>query len=95
MALVGFLQNLNPRNGGAVTWDTNAIKTQARWGASQAVLILTQYNDCYEALVDALERGGELGMVNGLIPMFRGMIMQMRHQHQVKQRLERQSPLWH
>ena len=61
MALVGFLQNLNPRNGGAVTWDTNAIKTQARWGALQAVLLLRQYNDCYEALVDALERGGELG----------------------------------
>ncbi len=61
MALVAFLQNLNPRRGGAVTWNTDAIKTQARWGALQAVLLLRQYKDCYDALVDALERGGELG----------------------------------
>jgi hypothetical protein len=61
MALVTFLQNLNPRNGGAVSWNTEKIKTQARWGALQSVLLLRQYRVCYDALVDALERGGELG----------------------------------
>ncbi len=61
MALVQFLQNLNPRKGGAVTWNIDAIKTQARWGALEAVLLLREYKACYDALVDALERGGELG----------------------------------
>jgi|AntRauTorckE5430_2_1112549.scaffolds.fasta_scaffold01158_1 hypothetical protein len=61
MALVRFLSNLNPRGGGATSWNNDAIKNQARWGAVQAVLLLREYKDCYDALVDALERGGELG----------------------------------
>mmetsp|Transcript_5194 Transcript_5194/g.7936 ORF Transcript_5194/g.7936 Transcript_5194/m.7936 type:complete len:500 (+) Transcript_5194:109-1608(+) len=61
MALVRFLSNLNPRGGGATTWNTDAIKNQARWGALQAVLLLGEYKHCYDALVDALERGGDLG----------------------------------
>jgi len=61
MALVSFLSNLNPRGGGATSWKNDTIKNQARWGAVQAVLLLREYKDCYDALVDALERGGKLG----------------------------------
>jgi len=61
MALVQFLSNINPRGGGALTWTPESIKNQARWGALQAVLLLRQYQPSYDALVDALERGGELG----------------------------------
>ena len=61
MALVRFLSSINPRGGGAVSWDAERIKNQARWGAMQAVLLLRQYKASYDALVDALERGGDLG----------------------------------
>mmetsp|Transcript_4886 Transcript_4886/g.12259 ORF Transcript_4886/g.12259 Transcript_4886/m.12259 type:complete len:573 (+) Transcript_4886:164-1882(+) len=61
-ALVRFLRSLNPRSSNAVsTWNPDLIKNQARWGATQAVLLLKEYKPCYDALVDALERGGELG----------------------------------
>ena len=56
MALVAFLSQLN---GGA--WNNDTIRNQARWGALQAVLMLREYKPAYEALVDALERGGGLG----------------------------------
>jgi len=61
MALVRFLSSINPRGGGAVAWDAERIKNQARWGALQAVLLLRIYRASYDALVDALERGGNLG----------------------------------
>ena len=61
-ALVQFLTSVNPRGGGAQVWNADRIKNQARWGAMQAVLLLRQYRVCYDALVDALERGGDLGM---------------------------------
>jgi len=61
MALVRFLSNLNPRGGGATNWNIDAIKNQARWGSLQAILLLREYKHCYDALVDALERGGDLG----------------------------------
>jgi len=61
MALVSFLTNLNPKGGDSIRWNTQSIKNQARWGILQAVLLLKEYRVCYEALVDALERGGELG----------------------------------
>jgi len=60
-ALIGFLSNLNPKSGGAVSWDLESIKNQARWGALQSVLLLREYSACYDALVDALEAGGNLG----------------------------------
>lgn len=61
-ALVRFLRSLNPRGGRAVrNWSAELIRNQARWGVLQAVLLLREYRVCYEALVDALERGGDLG----------------------------------
>ena len=59
MALVAFLSRLN---GGKVgTWTLDTIRNQARWGALQAVLMMREYKPAYDALVDALERGGTLG----------------------------------
>lgn len=58
MALVAFLSQLNA---GKTTWNSDSIRNQARWGAMQAVLMLREYQPAYEALVDALERGGRLG----------------------------------
>ena len=61
-ALVRFLRSLNPRSKNAVSaWTPELIRNQARWGATQAVLLLREYKPCYNALVDALERGGDLG----------------------------------
>mmetsp|Transcript_18187 Transcript_18187/g.32938 ORF Transcript_18187/g.32938 Transcript_18187/m.32938 type:complete len:552 (+) Transcript_18187:550-2205(+) len=61
-ALVRFLSSLNPRSGNAVSaWTPELINNQARWGATQALLLLKEYKPCYDALVDALERGGDLG----------------------------------
>lgn len=76
MALVVFLSQLasnnnlrnwnnNQLNGSSSTsstqWNTESIRNQARWGAMQAVLLLRYYKPSYDALVDALERGGTLG----------------------------------
>jgi hypothetical protein len=61
-ALVRFLRSLNPRSSNAISaWSPELIRNQARWGATQAVLLLNEYKPCYDALVDALERGGDLG----------------------------------
>lgn len=59
LALVSFLSRLN--SGGTVSWNSDSIRNQARWGALQAVLMIRQYRPAYDALVDALERGGTLG----------------------------------
>jgi hypothetical protein len=59
MALVAFLSQLNANAGtGALNWDSDKIRNQARWGALQAVMMLREYKPAYDALVDTLERPG-------------------------------------
>ena len=53
-ALINFLLSLSG------DWNDFTIRNQARWGALQAILLLREYKECYDALVDAMERGGSL-----------------------------------
>ena len=56
-ALVELLGSLN--GGGA--WDLPRVRNQARWAASQALLLLREHGAAYRALCEALERGAGVG----------------------------------
>ena len=56
-ALVQLLSSLD----GGKSWDIPRIQNQARWGASQAVLLLREHEAAFAALCEALERGASVG----------------------------------
>lgn len=56
-ALVSLLASLD----GGRTWDLGRIQNQARWGASQALLLLREHRPLFDALVAQLERGCSVG----------------------------------
>jgi len=56
-ALIQLLGGLD----GGKTWDLPRVRNQARWAASQALLLLSEHGPAYKALVEALERGEGVG----------------------------------
>eukprot|EP00966_Prymnesium_polylepis_P244414 5653284-Prymnesium_polylepis.2 len=46
---------------GGASWDLVRVQNQARWAASQGVLLLREYGGAYRALCEALERGEGVG----------------------------------
>jgi len=57
LALIQLLGSL----GGGKSWDLPRVRNQARWAASQALLLLREHNVAYQALCDALSRGEGVG----------------------------------
>ena len=47
--------------GGGAAWDAERVRNQARWAASQAVMLLREHGALYQALGEALERGESVG----------------------------------
>ena len=56
-ALINLLSSLD----GGRTWDIARIQSQARWAASQALLLLREHRAALDALCAALEAGASVG----------------------------------
>jgi hypothetical protein len=56
-ALIRLLGSLD----GGKTWDLPRVRNQARWAASQALLLLREHGAAYKALCEALRRGESVG----------------------------------
>ena len=56
-ALIQLLGSLD----GGKAWDLPRIQNQARWAASQALLLLREHREPYEVLVASLEKGCSVG----------------------------------
>ena len=56
-ALINLLSSLD----GGRTWDIARIQSQARWAASQALLLLREHRAAFDALCAALEAGASVG----------------------------------
>ena len=54
-SLVGFLTSIQP------PWNILRIQGQARWAAMQAILLIREHEDSYDALCTALEEGKSVG----------------------------------
>lgn len=54
-AMVRLLAGLQP------AWEVNQIRVQAKWAVLQAVLLLREYREAYDALKDAMENRRSLG----------------------------------
>lgn len=61
LASLGKGAGKNSGKGSSVWSDAGLRKNQAMWGVMQAVEMLKEYRDCYEALVETLRNGGDMG----------------------------------
>lgn len=60
-SLTGFLTSVQP------PWSINRIQGQARWAVSQAILLLREHQDSYDALVEVLKKGNAAGVGDAVL----------------------------
>lgn len=56
-AIIQLLSSLD----GGKSWDVKRIQSQARWGVTQAFLLLRDHESAYKALCEALSEGASIG----------------------------------